>query len=62
MGLLRTLFYAVIIYYAWKILKNMFTIKPPTNNVPPPQDNNSVNNNKNTTKTDEEYIDYEEIK
>jgi hypothetical protein len=63
MGLFRTLLYAVIIYYVWKIAKHLFS--PATNNF---NTSNSTKNNRNQstpprkTNSEGEYVDYEEIK
>ncbi|MBX2984877.1 MAG: DUF4834 family protein [Bacteroidia bacterium] len=60
MGLLRTVFYAVIIYFGWKLVKNMFTIKDnnKNDNAQPP----SGGNPKRSNDSDGEYVDYEDIK
>jgi hypothetical protein len=58
MGILKTLFYAFLIYYGWKLVKLMF-FTPVT-----PQDNQQHSNPTKGKKIngDSEYIDYEEVK
>jgi hypothetical protein len=63
MGLFRTLLYAVIIYYVWKIAKHLFS--PAASNFNS-SNSNKTNRNENKpprkTNSEGEYVDYEEIK
>jgi hypothetical protein len=58
MGILKTLFYAFLIYYGWKLVKLMFFTPVKT------QDNQQFSNQTKGKKIngDSEYIDYEEVK
>ena len=58
MGILKTLFYAFLIYYGWKLVKLMFFIPVKTQSNQP----NSNQPNGKKINGDSEYIDYEEVK
>jgi len=66
MNLFKTLIYAVIIYYVWKIVKSLFFVTK-NNNINRNFDSNQhthppQNKQKRMRNDDEEYVDYEEIK
>ncbi|MCK9480890.1 MAG: DUF4834 family protein [Bacteroidia bacterium] len=62
MGIFRTLLYAVILYYGWKLLKNMFTINKQQHDEQKDTETNHDNDHSNDRNKDGEYVDYEEIK
>lgn len=62
MGILKTLFYAFLIYYGWKLVKLMFftPVNPPNN--PNQGSEHSIKDKGTKIDGDSEYIDYEEVK
>lgn len=65
MGLFRTLVYAVIIYYVWKIVKSLLFVSKAKNsyrNFDSNQNTPPYIKQKKSKNNDEEYVDYEEIK
>jgi hypothetical protein len=67
MGLLKTILYAIIIYYIWNIIRTLFRNQipamPPTGKTEHKQKQTQTQRPVQSSRnTDGEYVDYEEIK
>jgi hypothetical protein len=62
MGILKTLFYAFLIYYGWRLLKIMFFTPSKINQESPKEFDGKDNKKDQKLNGESEYIDYEEVK